>query len=91
MANHYAGTMSFVDEYWRIIHRAAGWAALRTWLLVDTCHFIISRLINVIADARPEPISHWVGNCQDHKALRELDGDGTLVQGPGVIICVVYI
>ncbi|KAL5479052.1 hypothetical protein ACEPAI_2340 [Sanghuangporus weigelae] len=29
-----AGIQVFVDEYWRTIHRAAGFAALRTWLLV---------------------------------------------------------
>ncbi|KAL5496171.1 hypothetical protein ACEPAH_3088 [Sanghuangporus vaninii] len=29
-----AGIRVFLDEYWRTIHRAAGFAALRTWLLV---------------------------------------------------------
>jgi len=24
-----------VDEYWTMIHQAAGWAALRAWLLVS--------------------------------------------------------
>ena len=27
--------IAFVDEYWKIIHRAAGWDALRYWLLVS--------------------------------------------------------
>jgi len=31
--------MAFVNEYWGMIHRAAGWAALRAWLLVSTNHF----------------------------------------------------
>jgi len=26
--------IAFVDEYWKIIHRAAGWDALRYWLLM---------------------------------------------------------
>jgi hypothetical protein len=34
IANYYFGTTAFIDEYWRMIHRAAGWAALRAWLLV---------------------------------------------------------
>lgn len=29
--------IAFVDEYWKIIHRAAGWDALRYWLLVSFC------------------------------------------------------
>lgn len=28
------GAIAFVDEYWRIIHRGAGWSALRFLLLV---------------------------------------------------------
>ena len=34
--------IAFVDEYWKIIHRAAGWDALRYWLLVSfspSCDF----------------------------------------------------
>ncbi|KII91251.1 hypothetical protein PLICRDRAFT_51427 [Plicaturopsis crispa FD-325 SS-3] len=34
VSNYYRGTLAFVDEYWRIIHRAAGWGALRVWLLM---------------------------------------------------------
>ncbi|KAJ8701619.1 hypothetical protein PTI98_000384 [Pleurotus ostreatus] len=33
LANYYQGVIMFVDEYWRMIHRAAGWEALR-WHLV---------------------------------------------------------
>lgn len=35
LAEYYQGTKSFIDEYWEMIHRAAGWAALRAWLLVS--------------------------------------------------------
>ena len=28
------GVLAFVDEHWRMIHRAAGWGALRAFLLV---------------------------------------------------------
>ncbi|KAF9069641.1 hypothetical protein BDP27DRAFT_1222090, partial [Rhodocollybia butyracea] len=28
------GVMDFVDQYWMMIHRAAGWQALRYWLLM---------------------------------------------------------
>ena len=35
IANYCQGTVAFIDEYWRMIHRAAGWAALRAWLLVS--------------------------------------------------------
>ena len=31
--------IAFVDEYWKIIHRAAGWDALRYWLLVSKKKF----------------------------------------------------
>lgn len=34
VADYYGGTIRFIDEYWRMIHRAAGWDALRYWLLV---------------------------------------------------------
>jgi hypothetical protein len=35
IADYYQGTMAFIDDNWRMIHRAAGWAALRTFLLVS--------------------------------------------------------
>ena len=34
VANFFNGTKSFIKENWRMIHQAAGLAALRTWLLV---------------------------------------------------------
>ncbi|CAA7270267.1 unnamed protein product [Cyclocybe aegerita] len=34
ISNYLEGAMSFVDEYWKIIHRAAGWDALRYWLFI---------------------------------------------------------
>lgn len=35
IASYYQGTVAFVNEYWKMIHRAAGWDALRYWLLVS--------------------------------------------------------
>lgn len=32
--DYYKGTKAFIDFYWKMIHRAAGWDALRYWLLV---------------------------------------------------------
>ncbi|KAG9218155.1 hypothetical protein CCMSSC00406_0008094 [Pleurotus cornucopiae] len=34
LANYYQGVIMFVDEYWRMIHRAAGWNALRWHLMI---------------------------------------------------------
>ncbi|KLO05309.1 hypothetical protein SCHPADRAFT_1002977 [Schizopora paradoxa] len=34
VANYLLGMKDFIDEYWQMIHRAAGFAALRVWLLV---------------------------------------------------------
>jgi len=31
IANYVKGVMAFVDDYWKMIHRAAGWDALRYW------------------------------------------------------------
>lgn len=45
LADYGKGVRRFVDEYWKIIHRAAGWAALRYWLLV-------SRLLSVKMEIR---------------------------------------
>ncbi|KAK0204113.1 hypothetical protein DFS33DRAFT_861413 [Desarmillaria ectypa] len=33
IANYCQGITEFVDEYWPIIHKAAGWKALRFWLM----------------------------------------------------------
>jgi len=41
IANYCQGTVAFIDEYWRMIHRAAGWAALRAWLLM----FVVNRFL----------------------------------------------
>jgi hypothetical protein len=35
IANYLAGVEAFVDEYWLMIHRAAGWGALRAWLMAS--------------------------------------------------------
>ncbi|KAJ3507036.1 hypothetical protein NLJ89_g6530 [Agrocybe chaxingu] len=34
ISNYLEGAMLFVGEYWKIIHRAAGWDALRYWLFI---------------------------------------------------------
>jgi hypothetical protein len=39
VADYYKGTIAFVDQYWKMIHLAAGWAALRNWLLVSFVTF----------------------------------------------------
>lgn len=36
--DYFAGVIQFIDKYWLMIHRAAGWDALRYWLLV--CCFL---------------------------------------------------
>ncbi|KIK59914.1 hypothetical protein GYMLUDRAFT_667004 [Collybiopsis luxurians FD-317 M1] len=32
--DYVAGVMEFIDKYWLMIHRAAGWSALRNWILM---------------------------------------------------------
>ncbi|KAG6890025.1 hypothetical protein C0992_003248 [Termitomyces sp. T32_za158] len=39
--DYYKGTKAFIDFYWRMIHRAAGWDALRYWLLM----LVVNRFI----------------------------------------------
>ncbi|KAG6917601.1 hypothetical protein DXG01_001830 [Tephrocybe rancida] len=39
--DYYKGTKAFVDFYWKMIHRAAGWDALRYWLLM----LVVNRFI----------------------------------------------
>lgn len=34
IGNYFENTVAFVDAYWKIIHRAAGWDAMRYWLFV---------------------------------------------------------
>ncbi|KAF9558211.1 hypothetical protein CPC08DRAFT_563452 [Agrocybe pediades] len=34
ISDHLKGTKSFIDEYWKIIHKAAGWDALRYFLFM---------------------------------------------------------
>lgn len=42
ISNYYKGAIAFVDEYWKIIHRAAGWDALRYWLFVRPTFFFLT-------------------------------------------------
>ncbi|KAF9486280.1 hypothetical protein BDN70DRAFT_870376 [Pholiota conissans] len=44
ISNYHKGVITFVDEYWKIIHRAAGWDALR--------YFLFNLLVNHFLDAR---------------------------------------
>ncbi|KAG6902050.1 hypothetical protein C0995_005107 [Termitomyces sp. Mi166 len=39
--DYYKGTKAFIDFYWKMIHRAAGWDALRYWLLM----LVVNRFI----------------------------------------------
>ncbi|TFK70788.1 hypothetical protein BDN72DRAFT_765948 [Pluteus cervinus] len=34
IASYRDGTKGFISYYWKMIHLAAGWAALRAWLLM---------------------------------------------------------
>jgi len=34
ISDYYLGTLAFVNYFWRMIHRAAGWDGLRYWLLI---------------------------------------------------------
>ena len=36
ISNYLKGVIAFVDDYWKMIHRAAGWDALRYWCWVST-------------------------------------------------------
>lgn len=36
IANYLKGVEAFIDQYWEFIHRAAGWGAVRAWLLVSS-------------------------------------------------------
>lgn len=56
IANYLKGTISFVDANWKIIHRAAGWDALRFLLIVCRNLFFICftcSSTNRIAFSRP--------------------------------------
>lgn len=33
--DYFEGVKSFIDKYWRVIHQAAGWRALRAFLIVS--------------------------------------------------------
>ncbi|KAF8880074.1 hypothetical protein BD779DRAFT_1550327 [Infundibulicybe gibba] len=44
VADAYDGTIAFIDEYWRMIHRAAGWDALRSSCLFLTGHEVANVL-----------------------------------------------
>ena len=54
--------IAFVDEYWKIIHRAAGWDALRYWLLVSKiyCLLIVSFPIWNKAENNFSPLSPFL-------------------------------
>ncbi|KAJ3814263.1 hypothetical protein EV368DRAFT_33312 [Lentinula lateritia] len=32
--DYLVGTIDFVDQHWMMIHKAAGWSALRYWLIM---------------------------------------------------------
>jgi len=44
IAHYYNGTKKFVDDYWKMIRLAAGWDALRYWLvMLMTTRFLTGR------------------------------------------------
>ncbi|KAJ8519440.1 hypothetical protein ONZ45_g3643 [Pleurotus djamor] len=56
--DYFAGTVAFIDEYWRIIHRAAGWDALRYYLLI----LVAGRFLNLAQVARAlKHYEHLIG------------------------------
>ncbi len=45
ISNYLEGTISFVNDYWRMIHRASGWDGLRYWLLVIKASYYVNLYI----------------------------------------------
>ena len=39
--SYYDGVVKFVDKYWEMIHQAAGWRALRAFLIVSTSYVLM--------------------------------------------------
>lgn len=46
IANYLKGVEAFIDTYWRMIHKAAGWSALRYFLFVSHVSFDIALLFS---------------------------------------------
>lgn len=45
IGDYVAGVEAFVDEYWLVIHRAAGWGALRAWLMASRSDFQLAEVL----------------------------------------------
>lgn len=62
MRSYYKGVIAFIDAYWRMIHQAAGWEAMRYWLLLLlTQRFLTGREVAKALKHYEERtgMSHW--------------------------------
>jgi hypothetical protein len=59
ISNYLKGVIAFVDDYWKVIHRAAGWDALRCWCWVSTLPSVLVSCIQFMVDGLlPNKISY---------------------------------
>lgn len=80
------GVKVFIDEYWRMIHLAAGWGALRAFLLVrKLCSGVtVEQTDRFLLDADDEQIPHYPRGFTGPETLRREDGNESMVPGwPG--------
>lgn len=76
------GVKDFLDEYWRMIHLAAGWGALRAFLLVSVYRLrVLKPDTERRSDVDDEPIPHCLRSRTGIEVLRGEDGDAVLVSG----------
>lgn len=61
-----------------MIHLAAGWDALRYWLLVSFSYQSLA-WADIIQDAPRQPLSYGKGSCGCAEILREVNRHETLV------------
>lgn len=69
--NRLEGVRSFIHYYWRMIHRAAGWEALRNWLLVLQTYRLLT-----IADVA-KALKEYEGLTKMEEWYTEESEDGT--------------
>jgi hypothetical protein len=64
MKNYYKGVVAFIDAYWRMIHQAAGWKAMRYWLLVSDPRLgiVVGEFNSALVTAYTE-IPEWKRGC----------------------------
>lgn len=72
---HFKGASDFIEKYWKTIHQAAGWRALRSFLLVSSYCYRQGRFGAELRCAQMLMVNKYLNTSEVAKLLKQYEGN----------------